>query len=190
MMNEVSNNIEKCGSFDLAAYLDGELTADVERLVDEHLAVCSHCTNELNLQKRFLQMLETGVGRHAELPLPNDFAKRIVVTAESNVSGLRSKNEQFNALFLVAAVALFCLFALGAEASGMFHGLSQSFDALASILAVVFRVVSSFFIGLSIVLRNVAAPLEGSTFLLLVPALVCVPILYSMGRVLMRLRRT
>lgn len=190
MMNEVSNNIEKCGSFDLAAYLDGELTADVERLVDEHLAVCSNCTNELNLQKRFLQMLETGVGRHAELPLPNDFAKRIVVTAESNVSGLRSKNEQFNALFLVAAVALFCLFALGAEASGMFHGLSQSFDALASILAVVFRVVSSFFIGLSIVLRNVAAPLEGSTFLLLVPALVCVPILYSMGRVLMRLRRT
>lgn len=189
MMNKVLHDIENCGSLDLAAYLDGELSSDVERYVDEHLAICSKCTDELNLQKRFLHMLETGVGRQSDLPLPGDFAKRIVVTAESSVSGLRSKNEQFNALFLVAAATIFCLFALGAEASGMFHGLTQTFDALASVFTVVFRVVSSFFIGLSIVLRNVAAPLEGATYLLLVPVLVLVPILYSMGRMLMRLRR-
>jgi predicted anti-sigma-YlaC factor YlaD len=174
---------------DLAAYLDGELTAEGERVVDEHLSICTDCTQELNLQKRFLQLLESEVGRSAEMPLPNDFARRIVVTAESKVSGLRSKNEQFNALFLVAAVTLFCLFALGAEASGLFHGLTQTFDAIASVVAVILRVVTSFFVGLSVVLRNVAAPFEGSSYLLPLLAIVIVPILYSMGRMLMRLRR-
>ncbi|HMT09116.1 MAG TPA: zf-HC2 domain-containing protein [Pyrinomonadaceae bacterium] len=188
-MKDILDNPNVCGKYDLAAYLDGELTAEGERMVDEHLSVCPHCNSELNLQKRFLSMLESEVGRSPELPLPKDFAKRIVVTAESNVSGLRNKSEQFNALFLVATVALFCLFALGAEASGMFQGLTKTFDAIASVVAVVVRVTASFFIGLSVVLRNVAAPLEGANYLLLLPAILTVPILYSMGRMLVRLRR-
>jgi len=188
-MKEVRDNSELCSDFDLAAYLDGELTVENERVVELHLAICSNCTDELNLQKRFLQMLENGVGRSNDLPLPKDFARRVVIAAESNVSGLRNKNEQFNALFLVAAVGLFCLFALGAEATGVFQGFTQTLDAIASILAVVLRVVASFFVGLSVVLRHAVAPIEGSNYFLLLLAILSVPILFSMGRMVMRLRR-
>ena len=186
---EILENSELCSKVDLAAYLDGELSSSSEVEVERHVAACSNCAYELNLQKRFLRVLESEVGMPSMLPLPDDFARRIVVRAESNVSGLRNKNEQFSALFLVAAVALFCLFALGAEASGLLNGVTGIFDSSTSVVMLVLRVVSSFFIGVSVVLRNVAVSFEGIGVSVLLPAFASIIAFVVIGRFLSKFRR-
>lgn len=189
MSVETLENSELCSKVDLAAYLDGELSSSGEAEVELHVAACSNCAYELNLQKRFLRVLESEVGMPSMLPLPDDFAKRIVVRAESNVSGLRNRNEQFSALFLTAAVALFCLFALGAEASGVLNGVTGFFDSSTSILMMVLRVVSSFFIGVSVVLRNIAVPFEGIGVSVLLPAVVSILAIIAVSRFYSKVRR-
>src|SRR5262249_2163468 len=110
--------ISECPSLDIAAYIDGELSPDAEIALERHLATCSFCTEELNLQKQFVNALNCSLGAVPEIPA--DFTKRIVTNAESNVRGLRRKSEWLNALFVCVALLFFVLFALGANARGAF----------------------------------------------------------------------
>lgn len=189
MKAEVSTQSELCSKVDLAAYLDGELSPSSEAEVESHVATCSACAYELNLQKRFLRVLESEVAAPSLIPIPDDFAKRIVVRAESSVSGLRNKNEQFSTLFVVAAVALFCLFALGSDAFGVFSGLTGVLDSTASVLMLLLRVFSSFFVGLSVVIRNIGEPFEGLGVTYLLPVVGSIAAIYLALRFFSRIRR-
>ena len=89
----------ECPRADIAAYIDGELTPREELALELHLAACPDCTGELNLQKQMLRALDCGLKDRTEIELPKNFAKTVATRAESNVSGLRSKEERFRALF-------------------------------------------------------------------------------------------
>lgn len=152
-----NDNKFKCPSVEIAAYIDGELDVVREFELEAHLDGCDTCKVELNSQKQFLCSLNASLKNEGEIALPENFTKLVVANAESTVSGLRRPGEQFNAIFICVALGLFLLFALGVEPSRMLQGVSIVFDQASAVGGFFGHVVYSFFLGLAIVFRSVAA---------------------------------
>lgn len=144
-----------CPIEDLAAFIDGELSLERELELEGHFAVCRSCNDELNRQKQFLCGLDSGL--QTELELPENFAKRVVVNAESTVSGLRRPRERFNAVFISAGLFLFVLFAMGADAARLFDGISLILEKAVIVLGFFGHAVYAAFVGLAIILRSLAS---------------------------------
>ncbi len=99
-------DIEKgtvCPSPELSAYIDGELSRHDELELEQHVSGCGICTDDLNLQKSFLNALDYSLDEKNEIDLPCDFTQAVVANAESRVSGLRRPHERRNAAFICAA---------------------------------------------------------------------------------------
>lgn len=188
MKNEHDIDIEVCPAFEIAAYLDGELNAHRELLLESHFGSCSTCSAELNHQKLFLNQLNSRLSSEDDIELPKDFTRQIVANAESSVTGLRGPRERFNALFIVAALLLFVLFALGADAGNVFGGFTSVFEQTAAVGGFFARIVFSFFVGVVVVLRTMAAPFQMG---LAVAAGFCIFALTGvlLSRMVVRLRR-
>lgn len=144
-----------CENFDLAGDVDGELDAYADQAVENHVAACSSCRSELNAQKQFLRMLETGLREpDNDLELPNDFTKKIVTTAENHVVGLRPWKERFNAVFIVSSLLLFSLFILGAEGMELFGSVGALFQKIAAVGSFATQMAYSFLIGVVVLVRS------------------------------------
>jgi anti-sigma factor RsiW len=177
-----------CPIDEIAAYIDGELDALREADVQIHFADCDACSLELTKQKQFLCGLTSSLKKEGEINLPADFTKRIIANAESNVSGLRPPIERYNAVFICAALFLFVLFALGAEAGRIFEGVATVLDQVGAVGGIFGRVVYSVFLGLAIILRSFASQLNGSSIAsVLIPSVFAV-FLMSVSRRFLRAR--
>ena len=148
-------SIGGCPSVDIAAYIDGELSPDAEIALERHLADCPVCVEELNLQKQFVNVLNGSLDITPEIPV--DFTKRIVTSAESNVSGLRRKSEWLNALFVCVALFFFVLFTLGANAQGAFLSFFDVFGQLAAVFSFFSHLLYDISVGLIVILRTIGA---------------------------------
>jgi anti-sigma factor RsiW len=155
MISETNNFI--CPTDEIAAYIDGELSSARELELDAHFVACCDCTAELNEQKQFLHALDASLGAPGEIDLPTDFAKRVVVNAESTVSGLRRPRERFNALFICAGLFLFVLFALGTDTGSLLSSAANFFEQVSAIGGFFAHLVYSVFLGLAIIVRTLAA---------------------------------
>jgi len=98
---------------EIAAYLDGELAPDAEIAFERHVAKCEICGERLNEQKRLLRALDVAFEDEKAFELPKDFVKTVAIRAESDVSGLNSKEERHRAFLitglLFAAGVFFCV---------------------------------------------------------------------------------
>lgn len=157
MLDATRQRAFECPADDIAAYIDGELDLVRELELESHFASCADCSEELNQQKQFLCGLNSSLKHEKEIELPADFTKHIVANAESNVSGLRGSRERYNAMFICAALFLFVLFALGAEAGKLFDSLTGFLGQSAAVLGFFGHLVYSLFIGVVIVVRSVAS---------------------------------
>lgn len=104
-----------CPRDDVAAYVDGELSAQEAEEFELHVDQCSTCGRALMQQRQFLAALSASLDHGSAIDLPKDFTKRIVTNAESSVSGVRRPHELFTAICISAALFLFVLFAFGGE---------------------------------------------------------------------------
>lgn len=152
--NTSENAVEiECPSIEIAAYLDGELSAEAEADLEAHFSKCVTCTRDLNDQKHLMIALN---GSLNDLPtIPIDFTKRIVTNAESGVSGLRHKRERLNAAFVCAGLFFFVLFTLGASAPGT---ITASFDIvgrLGAVIAFAGHLIYDIAIGVVVVMRSI-----------------------------------
>jgi hypothetical protein len=137
---------------DIAAYLDGELSPDREFSLEMHLADCSHCSVELNLQKQLLLGLDEGLRSGIDIDLPKDFAKIIAANAESTVAGLRRPRERFNAVFICGALGLFILLSFGVGA-----GTSLFFEQVTAVVSFIGHFFYDLFVGIVVILRTAAS---------------------------------
>ena len=145
---------EICPRSEIALYLDGELTPAAEIALEKHFAECKSCLDELNLQKKMLSALDFAFDDKAEeIELPANFAKIVATTAESNVSGLRSKKERSLALFLCSAMFIAVILGLGAETEKVFEVFRTFAEQLIVVLGFVFHFIYGVTIGLSIILK-------------------------------------
>src|SRR6188472_4506226 len=95
-----TNKKAACPSSDLSAYIDGELSPHDELELEMHIAGCRVCADDLNLQKSFLNALDSSLEEEAEIQLPKNFTKTVVANAESRVSGIRRPHELRNAALI------------------------------------------------------------------------------------------
>jgi len=159
-----------CPSVEIAAYIDGELTADAETEFESHLSACRVCADELNIQKQFVNALNVSFDDIHEIP--GDFTKRIVTHAESGVSGLRKAKERYNALFVCLGLFLFALFTLGASAPGAFATFFDVFMQVAAVLSFSGQLFYDISLGVIVIMRSIGGQPEFFS----VAALIVVPI--------------
>lgn len=179
-----------CPTPDIAAYIDGELDGGRELELEFHLAECEVCSTELNDQKLFLCTLNSSLQNEADIDLPADFTRTIVAHAEGSVTGLRKPSERFNAAFICAALLIFGLFALGADAAGSFGWLSSVFEKTAAVGGFFLHIGYSIFVGFSILARSVSGVVHLPVALSLFSVTLFIMIFVSLSRRLLRVRRT
>jgi anti-sigma factor RsiW len=156
-MDLQTNTTEKnCPRFEIAAYIDGELSSGEELNLEAHVAGCKGCLAELNLQKQMLSVLDFGLDDKAEIELPKDFAKVVAVRAESTVFGLRSKEERFRALFLCVFLFLIILIGLGAETENMFAAFAKFGEQMIAVVGFAGHLAFDLAVGTSIILRSLS----------------------------------
>lgn len=156
MKNELNKTQDPCPSPEISAYIDGELSADQELRLELHMAGCRLCADDLNLQKNFLNALESSLDEK-EIELPNNFTKTVVTHAESHVAGLRHPSERRRAAVVFVALILFAGVALGGN-------IGPAFSTAASIAEKIIAVVDSIghfcydiALGSVIVVRSIVA---------------------------------
>ncbi|QQS42454.1 MAG: zf-HC2 domain-containing protein [Acidobacteriota bacterium] len=146
-----------CANFDVAAYLDGELSPSEEILIEQHFAVCTSCLSEFDLQKRLLSALDSAMAEGPALKdVPANFARVVTVNAESSVSGIRNPSERFRAVFVCAFLLLLVTVSLGTDAGSVAFDTSQkaaqqAFSVAGFLVHFVFEVGT----GIGVVLRYV-----------------------------------
>ena len=140
-----------------AAYIDGELEADVSVLFEEHLDGCAPCRAELRAHQLFVCELDAALTDTGEIPVPAEFSRMVAARASSDMSGVRTGSENRKALSiclilalggfaLVGATARDAIFSIGAKFLSTSLGVvgfvsTAVYDTVAG-LAVIFRVLS------------------------------------------------
>jgi len=170
-----------CPSPDIAAFIDGELSSEAELKLGSHFAACRVCSDELNLQKHFLNALNGSLS--GEFDVPEDITKRIVTSAESSVSGLRRRSEWVSALAVCCALLLFVLFTLGASARGTFVSFFDIAGQFAAVVSFVSHLCYDFAFGIVIVLRAVGAQPAFSLVSAGVIAVLAIAVLYKFSQI-------
>lgn len=141
----------------IAAYIDGELEADVTVLFEEHLESCAPCRAELRAYRVFVCELDAALTDSGEIPVPPEFSRLVAARASSDMSGVRTRSENRKALSICVMLALGGFALLGATARDAIFVLAERFistcigiagfvstavyDTVAGV-AVIFRVLS------------------------------------------------
>ena len=141
----------------IAAYIDGELEADMTLLFEDHLQSCAPCRAELRAHRLFVCELDAALTDTGEIPVPENFSRMIAARATSDMSGVRTRSENRKALGICVILALAGFALLGARTSGAIFVVAEKFvttslgvagllatavyDIVAG-LAVIFRVLS------------------------------------------------
>jgi hypothetical protein len=141
----------------IAAYVDGELEADITTLFEDHLESCPPCRTELRAHRLFVCELDAALTETGEIPVPVEFSKMVAARASSDMRGVRTRSENRKALGICLILALGGFALLGATARDTIFMLAEKFvstffgvagfistavyDTVAG-LAVIFRVLS------------------------------------------------
>ncbi|MEP7147449.1 MAG: zf-HC2 domain-containing protein [Acidobacteriota bacterium] len=187
-------DIEKgkiCPSPELSAYIDGELSRRDELELEQHVSGCRLCTDDLNLQKSFLNALAYSLDEKNEIDLPCDFTRAVVANAESRVSGLRRPHERRNAAFICAALIVFSLFALGSSSEKTLAATVAILEKVVAVALSAGHLVYDVALGSGIIFRTLAsnALLDSGTSALVFLALFVLS-LYLFSRLAVRFHRT
>ena len=137
----------------IAAYVDGELDADVTLFFEDHLDSCAPCRAELRAHRLFVCELDAAMTEPAEIPVPADFSRLVAVRATSDMRGVRtgSENRKAVAICLILALGGFALIGATARDTIFFIGgklfgkvvavisfvASTVYDAVASLVVIV-----------------------------------------------------
>lgn len=191
MERSVIKTLPTCLSPEISAYIDGELSAQDELRFEMHVAVCRACNDDLNLQKSFLNALDTSLDEVEDIRLPSNFTRSVVANAESRVSGLRRPHERRNAALICIALIVVSLFALGSGAENTFVAMAGIADKFFAVAAASLHFVYDIALGSAIVFRSLASSFVfGSTTGVLFLLVVFVLSLFLFSKLLVRFHRT
>lgn len=160
----------QCPAEDIAAYLDGELSAEAEVALEVHIAECESCRASLNDQKQLLLMIDGSLERTVEPPAV--FVRHIIANAESRVRGLRDLKQVVPVLLVIVGLTLFGLLLMPVrdliEAS---EPLRETVSHVPALIRMVAGTISDVLFGISVFIR----PSTLSTVsLLALPVIFCI----------------
>lgn len=132
----------------VSAYIDGELSKEEEIDFESHLQKCEICRNELNRERQVVCLLKASFSRSSreDFSLSLNVARTFVVRSESNVIGLKDREEFVKALTVVLFILAFFIFFgdVRFERPKFFHLLLVLVTDLFFSLSVVFQKIGFF----------------------------------------------
>lgn len=157
MKEQAGKPEQTCPRAEIAAYVDGELVPHQELVLERHLAACETCRAELNEQKKLLCALDFLLEeKPAEIEIPKNFARIVATRAESDVSGLRNRDERRRAVFLCASLGLIALVGLGAESQRVFAASGAVLEQIVALAVFVAHLTYDIAFGIVVILRSLA----------------------------------
>ena len=149
-----SSHANECQLEDVAAYLDGELSAEKTEHFEAHLKVCRACDAELHTQRQLLCTLDVAFNDSSSFKLPHDFTRVVTAHAESDLSGMRRKGERRRAFQVCAVLALVSFALLGAAARALVLEPAQALLRLAGVFFnLAWRMIYDAGTGLAVIIR-------------------------------------
>ena len=155
-----------CPHEEISLYLDGELSAAEELLLEQHLSECSICKSELNFQKQMLSALNTAFYKKEEIEIPRDFTRVVVANAESKVVGLRRKNEIIWTLIICFSLLVLLAFGIAFQSSFLISNISEIGGRLLAIGGFFTRVIYDISVGFGIILKGLSQKLINPLFII------------------------
>ncbi|MDI1240436.1 MAG: zf-HC2 domain-containing protein [bacterium] len=175
-----------CPSEEISAYIDGELTAEIETALELHFGTCDICRRELNDQKGFLLVLSDSLERDVPIELPEDFTRSIVVNAESKVSGLRDHKQRPPAFLTGTVLVLLAALALGSF-TDVFSRLGIALDKILALVGAIVQIAADLLYAMAAMFRSLLQiQTFSTTFTYIAISLTVVLILYFGSRSLRR----
>ena len=157
MKEQAGKSEQTCPRMEIAAYVDGELSPRQELVLEQHLTACEICRAELNGQKKLLCALDFLHEENAsEIRIPKNFARVVATRAESNVSGLRNREERGRAIFLCASLFFLVVVGLGAETQKIFAASGAIFERIIAVVTFVGHLSYDVAFGIVVILRSLA----------------------------------
>lgn len=179
-----------CPSAEIAAYVDGELSPLEELELENHFAVCASCKTEFNEQKKLLCALDLAFVGEKEFELPENFAKTIVINAESGVRGLRCPKERSRALVLCIVLFLLIILGLGSETEKFFSTFAVFLEQVWAIGGFVWHLTYDIAIAVTTILRLIVGQFVfGSTFTFAAWGMFFIACLFMLSRLMLRVSR-
>jgi len=179
-----------CPAEEISAYIDGELSADLEVALERHVGVCEICRNELNDQKGFLIALSDTLEREVEIEIPKDFTKTVVVNAESKVSGLRDRKERILAFSIIGMMGILAALTVGSF-SGALVPVSFALEKIGVVTGMAAQVIFDLVHSIASLLRTfIPAQTFAAVLAYITVSLAVVAILFFVSRSLRRYFRT
>jgi anti-sigma factor RsiW len=113
----------------VAAYVDGELDADLTLLLEDHFEGCADCRGELRVHRLFVCELDAALTGNDEIPVPADFSRMVATRATTDMRGVRTPSEHRKALTICVILALGGFALLGATALNSVFMIAEKFVA-------------------------------------------------------------
>ena len=166
-MSHPQPDIFACPSADIAAYLDGELDAPAQMLLEMHVGACAVCAENVREQRGLLCELDFLAEKDKEIVLPANFTEVVTVRAQSDLRGMRNRAEHHKALRWCALLSL-AAFALlgGAWQETVWQPLQKVFDLCTTLADFVARTLYQTGFGVAVLSRHVSGYLFFNSFLL------------------------
>lgn len=181
MTLQIVTDKKKCSLEKIVAYLDGELAPQEEIVLEKHIACCSACLSELNLQKQMFSALDSAFDRKSEIKLPENFAKVVATHAETNVEGLRSKSERFRAFFF--CLILFSLGIVGLGVKTTIDSFDKFSEQALAVAGFIGHLGYDLMVGVTVILRSFGKqPGFDSAFLILLLTIIFLVVAVTFSR--------
>lgn len=160
-MSTKAQHKSACRGEEIVAYLDGELDGCALACFEEHLAECSRCATELEMERRLLRELDFALSRDASVEMPKNFAQVVAARAQSDMSGVRGVRERKRALLLCVLLAVTAVALLGGPVvrESIFAPVRVVWRAGASLLSFLGHALYDAGAGLAVISRGLGGHL-------------------------------
>ena len=149
-------SVEKqvCAMEKIAAFIDGELSADDLLIFEAHVERCDRCSSELLAQRQFMCELDSALASPFDLEVPRDFARVVAVRAESDMRGVRASSEHKRAFHYCLLLGLAAFALLGVTASQDLLVSAQAVAAKAiGVAELLLKAVYDAAVGFTVIVR-------------------------------------
>lgn len=174
-----------CGPESVYGYLDGSLSAEALTAFETHLETCALCRESVNSEKVFAGMLDSSLVSETSVQLPEDFAKRVAVTAESTVVGTGDRTNTLRAIAIVAGLLCIAVIAVIAAGGQGIPFIGIAIEKIGVIALAVVHLVYSIGVSVAVIIRSATAPVVDQP--LLVPFIVVM--IAAAGLLFLRVRQ-
>jgi anti-sigma factor RsiW len=183
----MDNTENLCQIENVAAYLDGELTAAGLERFEQHVRECSTCADELRAQRQLLCTLDVAFSDARAFDLPKNFARVVTASAENDLSMIRQRPERRRALKLCVILGLISFGLLGAATRTIVFDPLRSLFRTARVLSdLLFQALADAVSTASVLVRMIVPAQPGLRLLL---TLVFLASLFCLSLLIVKYRR-